>query len=368
MRSRKLVSWVMGLGDRARILSPPEVVAEADERLKLVIERHSTGPEIAKAVKRKAAAPAVAADSDSKRETPIRPERFARLVDKLFSTTVIWAVVVFVLVSPFAFFLMALLFLVAGLLTPGSLRRKGAGRYARDRMLRLGVPLQAWAQRGKTACDYHEPKCGPAKCGVIARCSELARTALDDASGGALHVDDRAAVPCAMERRHPLPLAREWHGGNFRKLFQQPIAIEPGLSRRHQQRDLGWVTHGVPSILVAHEHPPELEGSALLHFDVRSDNMCFAGDRTLLVDWNLACRGNPDFDVAFWLPSLRLEGGPEPWEVMPHAGALAREAAGAHGSARRARPTPRPWRGSAGWQTARTRRRGQPSGRPPRCQ
>jgi hypothetical protein len=24
------------------------------------------------------------------------------------------------------------------------------------------------------------------------------------------------------------------------------------------------------------------------------------------------CRGNPDLDDAFWLPSLHLEGGPEP--------------------------------------------------------
>jgi hypothetical protein len=28
-------------------------------------------------------------------------------------------------------------------------------------------------------------------------------------------------------------------------------------------------------------------------------------------------------DVAVWLPSLRVEGGPEPWEVLPGAGELA---------------------------------------------
>lgn len=49
--------------------------------------------------------------------------------------------VLFVLVSPFGFFLMALLFLVAGLLTPSSLERKGTGRFLRDRTLRLGVPF-----------------------------------------------------------------------------------------------------------------------------------------------------------------------------------------------------------------------------------
>ena len=36
------------------------------------------------------------------------------------------------LVGPFALFMIPLLFLVAGLLTPGSLERKGRGRFARD--------------------------------------------------------------------------------------------------------------------------------------------------------------------------------------------------------------------------------------------
>jgi predicted DNA-binding transcriptional regulator YafY len=78
--ARQLVSWALGLGDRARVLGPAELIEAADERLKLVIERHSGAPDIAKAVKRKAAAAPVASDADSKRETPIRPERFARLV------------------------------------------------------------------------------------------------------------------------------------------------------------------------------------------------------------------------------------------------------------------------------------------------
>lgn len=47
--------------------------------------------------------------------------------------------VLFVLVSPFGLFLIALLFLVAGLLTPASLDRKGVGRFVADRCLRLGV-------------------------------------------------------------------------------------------------------------------------------------------------------------------------------------------------------------------------------------
>jgi Acyltransferase family len=48
------------------------------------------------------------------------------------------------LILPFAVFVMALFFLVAGLLTPASLDRKGPRRFARDRLIRLGIPLAAF--------------------------------------------------------------------------------------------------------------------------------------------------------------------------------------------------------------------------------
>jgi hypothetical protein len=46
-----------------------------------------------------------------------------------------------VLIAPFGLALMTALFLVAGLLTPSSVERKGTGRFARDRLLRLGIPF-----------------------------------------------------------------------------------------------------------------------------------------------------------------------------------------------------------------------------------
>ena len=52
--------------------------------------------------------------------------------------TVVLGEVVF---GPFGLFVMGFFFLMAGLLTPGSLARKGPVRFARDRLLRLGVPL-----------------------------------------------------------------------------------------------------------------------------------------------------------------------------------------------------------------------------------
>lgn len=88
-----------------------------------------------------------------------------------------------------------------------------------------------------------------------------------------------------------------------------------------------WLLAALPT-LIAHERPPELDGDALLHFDVRSDNMCFTSDRAMLVDWNAVGRGNPLFDLAAWLPSLSFEGGPAPEDVSVEAGVFAPALAG----------------------------------------
>jgi proteasome accessory factor C len=77
--SRQVLSWVLGLGEQARILEPDELAAEARERLELVVERHSGPPEVAAKARRRRAA-AEEDEGDERDESPIRPERFARLV------------------------------------------------------------------------------------------------------------------------------------------------------------------------------------------------------------------------------------------------------------------------------------------------
>lgn len=88
-----------------------------------------------------------------------------------------------------------------------------------------------------------------------------------------------------------------------------------------------WLRRALPALLAAQEEA-ELDGDDLLHFDVRSDNICLLPARVVLVDWNSACRGNGVFDIVAWLPSLRAEGGPPPEEIVPDAGPLAAVAAG----------------------------------------
>jgi phosphotransferase family enzyme len=77
-----------------------------------------------------------------------------------------------------------------------------------------------------------------------------------------------------------------------------------------------WLEAHLPTLAEA-SATARIDGDALLHFDVRSDNLCLAFGRAVLVDWNNACTGNPVVDTAAWLPSLEAEGGPPPERVLP---------------------------------------------------
>ncbi len=92
-------------------------------------------------------------------------------------------------------------------------------------------------------------------------------------------------------------------------------------------RSRAWLDRALPTLRAAADAAP-VEGADLLHLDVRSDNLCFRDGTAILVDWNWCSIGSADLDVAAWLPSLALEGGPPPWEVLPAAGGYAALLAG----------------------------------------
>ncbi|MDX6698459.1 MAG: proteasome accessory factor [Solirubrobacteraceae bacterium] len=84
--SRLIVSWVLGLGEHARLVAPDDLVEELHERVERLEARHAGEPEIADAVDA-ARAPEAEEEGDldgdgagTRREAAIRPERFARLV------------------------------------------------------------------------------------------------------------------------------------------------------------------------------------------------------------------------------------------------------------------------------------------------
>jgi hypothetical protein len=134
-----------------------------------------------------------------------------------------------------------------------------------------------------------------------------------------------AATP-AQGVAPPIGDERDRFVGGWAEIMREP---EPFLSLDVCSR--GWLAQCWRSLREAAEGAP-IDGDALIHFDIRSDNICLTERGAVIVDWNQACIANPDLDLAAWLPSLRLEGGPEPDELLPDAGEFAALLAGFFGS------------------------------------
>jgi Ser/Thr protein kinase RdoA (MazF antagonist) len=58
--------------------------------------------------------------------------------------------------------------------------------------------------------------------------------------------------------------------------------------------------------------PPASEGPTLLHSDLRADNLLLTPTRVVAVDWPWACVGAAWVDLLLLLPSVTMQGGPEP--------------------------------------------------------
>ena len=104
--------------------------------------------------------------------------------------------------------------------------------------------------------------------------------------------------------------------GGWRAVARDP---RPFLSLGLATRE--WLHEHLPALIKASDGAP-LAGNALVHFDVRSDNLCLVDGGAKLIDWNGYARGSPVFDLAIWLPSLHQEGGPPPWELLEDSGGL----------------------------------------------
>lgn len=104
--------------------------------------------------------------------------------------------------------------------------------------------------------------------------------------------------------------------------------------------DAKWLAKNGPILLKAEKAAP-LDGTELVHWDIRSDNLCFMPERTVVIDWNHACIGNSAFDFCGWLPSLAVEGGPSPWDITTDEPEFAALMAGYFAS-KAPLPSPRP--------------------------
>ncbi|HEY2777256.1 MAG TPA: phosphotransferase [Gaiellaceae bacterium] len=109
------------------------------------------------------------------------------------------------------------------------------------------------------------------------------------------------------------PSLRDAQPGLFDRWREVERDPDPFLSL--ELRDGAWLERHLPTIITAAKSAP-VDGDALCHFDVRSDNICFRDGDCVLVDWNWALRASARLDLIGWLPSLATEGGPMPWELL----------------------------------------------------
>ena len=62
--------------------------------------------------------------------------------------------------------------------------------------------------------------------------------------------------------------------------------------------------------------PEAVVGDTLVHYDIRADNILLSPDRVWFLDWPWACVGAAWVDVIVMAPSVTMQGGPPPEEVV----------------------------------------------------
>jgi hypothetical protein len=123
-------------------------------------------------------------------------------------------------------------------------------------------------------------------------------------------LDDVHACP-APPNTHPV---RETYAGWFGRWRTVETDPEPFLSLGLRSRT--WLEERLPAIIETAAAAP-VDGDAVTHLDVRSDNLCTLDGRAVFVDWNFVSLAAPELDLAAWACSLALEGGPPPWTLLP---------------------------------------------------
>src|SRR5437764_164786 len=129
-----------------------------------------------------------------------------------------------------------------------------------------------------------------------------------------------ALVRAALDELHGCPPppntrpVRETYRDWFVRWHTVAADPEPFLSLGLRSR--AWLDERLPAIIEAAGAAP-LDGDAVIHLDVRSDNLCTLEDRAVLVDWNWVSLAAPELDLAGWACSLALEGGPPPCQLLP---------------------------------------------------
>jgi aminoglycoside phosphotransferase (APT) family kinase protein len=98
------------------------------------------------------------------------------------------------------------------------------------------------------------------------------------------------------------------YGQGWNRLLEDRL---PGLDEWSIRHALGLAT-------LEGGAPEAAHGNTLLHFDTRADNLLLTDDRVYVVDWPHARLGQPWVDLVLFAPSVAMQGGPAPEELLSH--------------------------------------------------
>lgn len=79
----------------------------------------------------------------------------------------------------------------------------------------------------------------------------------------------------------------------------------------------GWIRRHLDRLATLESRWAEAAtGGTLLHTDIRADNLLVTGDDIYVIDWPHASIGPAWADLLFMLPSVAMQGGPDPWTLF----------------------------------------------------
>jgi len=82
-----------------------------------------------------------------------------------------------------------------------------------------------------------------------------------------------------------------------------------------------WTARHLADLVALEALAPEAaRGNTLQHFDLRADNLLLTADGVRVVDWPHAHVGQPWVDLVWFAPSVAMQGGPPPRDLIARYG------------------------------------------------
>jgi Phosphotransferase enzyme family len=133
------------------------------------------------------------------------------------------------------------------------------------------------------------------------------------ARGVRIRWDDIPLVVGALRTMASVLSPSPFDAGSAGDRFRDGINGWQLLRNSGETRLDAWALRNLRLLAELEAEAPSLgEGSTLLHFDTRADNILIAGDRVYVVDWPWAKVGAAWVDWVAMAPSVAMQGGPDP--------------------------------------------------------